>query len=70
MKRDPEQYEQAKRAIRGYLSDGDWHASRKLHDDDLVDDVPKDWLFGAVKKELRIEHCQMQGRYYWRLPHA
>jgi hypothetical protein len=68
-RRDPEQYERAKRAIRDYLRDGEWHASRKLHED-LADDVPQDWLFGAIKKELGIEHRQMQGRFYWRLPRA
>lgn len=65
-RRDPAQYDRAKLAIRRFLDDGDWHASRELHER-LADEVAKDWLFGAVKKELRIEHCQMNGRFYWRL---
>jgi hypothetical protein len=65
--RNVEQFEHAKRAIRDYLRDGEWHASREIHER-LADQVPKDWLFGAVKKELKIEHRQMQGRFYWRLP--
>ena len=64
--RDNEQYERAKRAIAAYLQDGGWHASRELHER-LADEVPRDWLFGAVKKELRIEHCQMKRPFYWRL---
>jgi hypothetical protein len=64
--RDPEQYERAKRAIAAYLQDGGWHASRELHER-LADQVPKDWLFGAVKKDLCIQHHRMKGRYYWRL---
>lgn len=65
-RRKVEQYERAKRAIGDYLRDGDWHASREIHER-LAEAVPKDWLFGAVKKELRIEHRQMNGRFYWRL---
>lgn len=57
--RDPAQYERARRAIRNYLSDGDWHASREIHER-LANDVPKDWLFGAIKKELLIERRQMK----------
>lgn len=64
--RNVEQYERAKAAIRNYLRDGDWHASREIHEQ-LADDVPKDWIYGAVKKELGIEHRRMQGRFYWRL---
>lgn len=33
----------------------------------LKDEVPKDWLFGFIKKE-QIEHMQRGGRFYWRLP--
>jgi hypothetical protein len=58
------EYERAERAIREYLQDGYWHSSKKLHED-LPDEVPRDWLFGAVKKELRIEHCRREGRYWW-----
>lgn len=65
--RNVEQFERAKRAILDYLRDGEWHASREIHER-LADQVPKDWLFGAVKKELKIEHRQMQGSFYWRLP--
>jgi hypothetical protein len=65
--RDVEQYERASRAIRDYLLDGEWHGSREIHER-LADAVPKDWMFGAVKKELGIEHSQMNGRFYWRLP--
>ena len=32
-RRDPARYERAKRAIQNYLRDGDWHASRQLHED-------------------------------------
>ena len=64
--RDTEQYERAKRAIQDYFQDGEWHASREIHER-LANEVPKDWIFGAVKKELRIEHRQMGGRFYWRL---
>jgi hypothetical protein len=64
--RDPAQYERARRTIRNYLSDGEWHASREIHER-LANDVPKDWLFGAIKKDLLIEHRQMKGRFYWRL---
>ena len=64
--RDTEQYERAKRAIQDYLQDGEWHASREIHER-LANEVPKDWIFGAAKKELRIEHRQMGGRFYWRL---
>jgi len=65
--RNVQQYDRAKSAIRNYLRDGDWHASREIHER-LANEVPKDWIFGAVKKELRIEHRQMNGRFYWRLP--
>ena len=34
----------------------------------LKDEVPKDWLFGFIKKEQQIEHMQRGGRFYWRLP--
>jgi hypothetical protein len=64
--RDVEQYERARRAIQNLLQDGDWYPSRELHER-LADEVPKGWIFGAVKKELRIEHRQMGGRFYWRL---
>ena len=67
--RDAEMYERARRAIRNHLLDGEWHASREIHEQ-LADEVPKDWLFGAVKKELEIEHCRKQDRFYWRLPRA
>jgi hypothetical protein len=62
-------YELAKRSIREYLRDGEWHGSREIHED-LADVVAKDWMFGKVKKELRIEHRQMGGRFYWRLVSA
>jgi hypothetical protein len=65
--RNVEEYEQARRAISHYQRDGDWHASREIHER-LTDEVPEDRLFGAVKQELRIEHRQMNGRFYWRLP--
>jgi len=48
--RDVAQYEGAKSAIRNYLRDGDWHASKDIHER-LADEVPKDWIFGAVKKD-------------------
>ena len=66
-RRDPERDERAKRAVQNYLRDGEWHASRELHEA-LADDVPKDWIFGAIKKELGIPDKQMQARFYWRLP--
>ena len=34
----------------------------------LKDEVTKDWLFGFIKKEQRIEDMQKGGRFYWRLP--
>ena len=66
-RKNPEQYEHAKRAIQNYRRDGEWHAARERHED-LADGVPEDWMFGAIKKELDIPHKQMQGRFYWRLP--
>jgi hypothetical protein len=66
-RRNSEEYERAKNAIRNYLGDGEWHARRKMGED-LAGEVPKDWMFGAVKKELHIPHKQMQGRFYWQLP--
>jgi hypothetical protein len=44
--RDAEQYERAKRAIQSYLQDGEWHASREIHER-LANEVPNDWIFGA-----------------------
>jgi hypothetical protein len=60
-------YERAKHAIQEYLRDGEWHGSKELHED-LADEVPRDWLFGAVKREFGIEIRRMHGRFYWRLP--
>jgi len=65
--RNPDEYERAKSAIRQYLRGGSWHASRDIHER-LAEEVPKDWLFGAVKKELGIEDRRIDGRFYWRLP--
>ena len=68
-----EQYDRAKAAIVDYLRDpptprdDGWVGSRELHED-LRRGVPKDWLFGAVKKELGIPSCQVEGRFWWRLP--
>jgi hypothetical protein len=39
--RDMEQYERANQAIRNFLRDGDWHASKEIHEL-LADEVAKD----------------------------
>lgn len=62
-----EQRDRACRAILHHLRDGDWHPRREMGKK-LKDEVAKDWLFGFIKKEQRIEHMQQGGRFYWRLP--